>query len=377
MLLLALLPTLKTLAQRPTYKIDAESFGDDSRHWYGIRDKGNVINPRPGQQRYKDTQITEVADNVLLYQKNNGGWPKNYDMLAILTPDQIDSLKAVKNILNTTYDNGNTYTQLICLANVYNVTKVEKYKTAFLKGMDYILESQYGNGGWPQYYPLEDNYSRCITYNDGVMEGIMELLKDIIDQKPEYAFVDAQMVAKLKAAFDKGLDCILKTQINDIGKPTAWCQQYDEVKLTPAWARKFEPPSICNGESSGIVLFLMSIDHPSQQIIDAVDNAVVWFNQSKIYNTRVKTIPAPRMVTPFRISTTDRVVVTDTTAPPIWTRYYELNTHRPLFCNRDSKYVYSLAEVLRERRDGYGWYTYAPQKVLNQYADWKSSLSKK
>jgi PelA/Pel-15E family pectate lyase len=156
-----------------------------------------------------------------------------------------------------------------------------------------------------------------------------------------------------------------------MGKPTAWCQQYDEVKLTAAWARKFEPPSICNGESSDLVLFLMKLDHPSKPIVDAVQNAVAWFEASKIYNTRVKTIPAERMVTPFRISVTDRIVVTDTTAPPIWTRYYELKTHKPLFCNRDSKVVYSLAEVLRERRDGYGWYTYNPQKVLNHYHEWQ------
>lgn len=61
----------------------------------------------------------------------------------------------------------------------------------------------------------------------------------------------------------------------------------------------------------------------------------------------------------------------DSSAAPIWTRYYELKTHRPLFCNRDSKVVYSLAEVLRERRDGYGWYTYEPQKVLKAYPEWE------
>ena len=52
------------------------------------------------------------------------------------------------------------------------------------------------------------------------------------------------------------------------------------------------------------------------------------------------------------------------------TRYYELKTHVPLFCNRDSKVVYSLAEVDRERRDGYGWYTYEPQKVLKAFPEW-------
>lgn len=358
------------------YKIDAEAFGDNSRHWYGIKDKGNIINPLPDRPRYKSTDIIPVADNILLFQKNNGGWPKNYDVFAILSDAQKDSLTAAKGVLNTTYDNGSIYTQIACLANVYTETHIAKYKDAALKGLGFILASQYQNGGWPQYYPLESNYSRCITYNDGVFEGIIRLLYDIKNNKPEYTFVDDKLRAKLLAAYDKGLDCILKTQINDNGKPTAWCQQYDEVKLTPAWARKFEPPSICNGESSDLVLFLMQLDHPSKPIIDAVQNAVAWFQDSKIYNTRIKTISAPDEKTPFRISKSDRVVVTDTTAPPIWTRYYELKTHRPLFCNRDSKVVYSLAEVARERRDGYGWYTYSPQKILNKYPAWQQKWAR-
>lgn len=358
-------------AQTYKYKIDAEAFGDNSRHWYGIADKGNIINPLPGRPRYKPTDIIQVADNILLFQKTNGGWPKNYDVFAILSDEQKDSVIAAKDKLNTTYDNGTCYTQITALANVYTETHIEKYRDAAIRGLGFILASQYKNGGWPQYYPLENNYSRCITFNDGVFEGIIKLLYDIKISKPEYAFIDAKLREKLSAAYEKGMDCIIKTQIVDNGKPTAWCQQYDEVKLTPAWARKFEPPSICNGESCGIVLFMMQLDHPSQPVINAIQSAVAWFEASKIYNTRVKTIQAPKEQTPFRVSSTDRVAVTDPSAPPIWTRYYELGTHRPMFCNRDSKIVYSLAEVARERRDGYGWYTYAPQKVLDKYHAWQ------
>jgi len=107
-----------------------------------------------------------------------------------------------------------------------------------------------------------------------------------------------------------------------------------------------------------------------------VQYAVAWFKESEILETRVKVIPAPEMVTPYRISRTDRVAEHDPSAPPIWTRYYELKTHRPLFCNRDSKVVYSLAEVDRERRDGYAWYTYAPQKILNLYPAWQQKWAK-
>ncbi len=70
------------------------------------------------------------------------------------------------------------------------------------------------------------------------------------------------------------------------------------VPLQPAWARKFEPASICNGESADLVLFLMNLDHPDKRVVDAIQYAVKWFQDSKIYNTRVDVIPAPRMETP-------------------------------------------------------------------------------
>jgi PelA/Pel-15E family pectate lyase len=251
------------------------------------------------------------------------------------------------------------------------LTKKETYKTAAVKGLDYILAAQYANGGWPQYYPLENNYSRYITFNDDAYIGIMEVLKDIVDGKPAYDFLEKEERQRFTAAFNKGLDCILKTQINDNGRPTAWCQQHNEITLEPAWARKFEPPAICNGESVGIVMLLMNINNPSKAVKDAVQNAVSWFNESKIPDTKVLTVDAPEMITPYTVSKHDKVIVNSPGAAPIWTRYYELKTHRPIFCNRDSKIVYTLAEVDRERRDGYAWYTYEPQKVLNRYEAWK------
>lgn len=353
--------------------IDTALFEDNTHHWYDINEREAIIKPKPNQPRYKATQLKEVADNVLLYQKKNGGWAKNYDILAILTQAQKDTLMAAKNQSNTTFDNRSTYSQIALLCKVYFTIKDEQYKTGALKGIDFILAAQYPNGGWPQYYPLQENYSRHITFNDDAMSGVMFLLKDVIDGEPQYSFIDESRKQKIKAAFNKGIDCILKMQIND-GKPTAWCQQHDEVTLQPAWARKFEPPSITNGESSDIVLLLMSIKNPSKEIIAAVENAIVWFNESKILYTRVKTIDAPPVQYQFHATDKDKIIVTDSAAPPIWTRYYELKTHRPVFCNRDSKPVYSLSEVERERRTGYGWYTYEPQKVLDKYPEWKSKI---
>jgi PelA/Pel-15E family pectate lyase len=352
--------------------IDYAPFSDNTNHWYGIADKHNLINALPDKPRYKPTEIEKIADNMLLFQKDNGGWPKNYDFFAILTPEQVKLVKAGKSDTHTTFDNGNTYTQIAALAIAWQATKIERYKTGCIKGLEFILQSQYRNGGWPQFYPIEkNNYSSHITYNDGVMEGIMQLLKDILDNNSLYSFIDNNFKGKLQIAYNKGLDCILKTQIIDDGKLTVWGQQHDEVTLQPAWARKFEPACICNKESAELVLFLMSIDHPNKEIINSIQHAVSWFLDSRIYNTRIKTISAPRIITPYKVSVSDRIVIIDSMAPPIWTRYYELKTHRPIFCDRNSKIVYSLAEITRERRDGYGFYTYSPQEVIKKYPAWQ------
>jgi PelA/Pel-15E family pectate lyase len=362
-------------AQQSTQAFDTEMFEDNARHWYNIFDKHNVINPVPGRPRYKATQLQEIGDNILLFQQTNGGWPKNYDITAILSKEQKDTLLKNKSTIHTTFDNGTTFTHVSALANIYAQTKLARFKDAAVKGFDFILRAQYKNGGWPQYFPLENNYSKHITYNDGVITGIMRLLKDVADNKPAYAFIDPAKRKQITAAYNNGISCILKTQIREKGKLLAWCQQHDEVTLQPVWARAFEPAAICNQESADLVLFLMSVEKPSPEIREAITAAVQWFADSKILETRVVTVKAADTITAFRESKTDKVVVKDPAAPPIWTRFYELETHRPLFCNRDSKVVYSLAEVERERRDGYAWYTYAPKKAMDRFEAWKKKTA--
>lgn len=56
-----------------TPSIDVNAFSDAAHHWYDIHDKTNVINPLPNKPKYKPTEIAAIADNILLFQKNNGG----------------------------------------------------------------------------------------------------------------------------------------------------------------------------------------------------------------------------------------------------------------------------------------------------------------
>lgn len=351
--------------------VDTTDFLDSSHHWYDIYDEDKVITPSPNQPRYQIDRIEQIADNILRYQKINGGWPKNYDMLAILTESQKDSLIKAKGKTNTTFDNGATHTQIEYLAKAYTATKIERFKESCLKGMDFILAAQYPNGGFPQSYPDTSGYRKYITFNDGAMIGVMKVLHNIIQNKPWYSFVDSVRRVKVTQAFDKGVDCILKCQIIQEGKLTGWGQQHDNVNFRPQGARTFEPVSLGTEESADVVLLLMSFNNPKKEIVDAVQAAIKWLRESQIHGIRVETIEAPTIVFKYSTSKIDRVVIEDPQAPPIWARLYELGTNKPLFCNRDGKPVYSLAEVDRERRSGYSWYTYEPDRVLQEYPAWQ------
>jgi PelA/Pel-15E family pectate lyase len=57
--------------------------------------------------------------------------------------------------------------------------------------------------------------------------------------------------------------------------------------------------------------------------------------------------------------------------PPLWARFYEIGTNRPIFGGRDAVIRYSLAEVEPERRAGYRWYVDDPRQLLERdYPKW-------
>jgi PelA/Pel-15E family pectate lyase len=322
---------------------------------------------------YAGPEARRIAENLLLYQREVGGWDKNIDMSLPLGPVERAAIEKEKTTGLATIDNDSTFTQMEFLARVFVARPNERFKDsrfaeAFRRGFEYLLRAQYPNGGWPQFFPLRDGYWSHITYNDDAMIGVMKLLHEIAAAKPDYAFLTADERGRARRAVEKGIECILKTQVVINGKLTAWCAQHDEHTLAPAQGRAYEHASLSGSESVGVVEFLMSIDHPSPEIIRAIQSAVEWFRAVKISGIRVDAVPAPGSA-----KGTDRVVVTDPNAPPLWARFYELGTNRPIFSGRDSVIRYQLSEIEYERRNGYRWYVDRPAKLLDRdFPEWRA-----
>lgn len=83
---------------------------------------------------YATDEATRIADNVLLYQRPNGGWPKNIAMAAVLTELEKQDLAKNKNLTDTTIDNGASFTQLVYLARVTTAKSIERHRAAFERG---------------------------------------------------------------------------------------------------------------------------------------------------------------------------------------------------------------------------------------------------
>jgi pectinesterase len=325
----------------------------------------SVVSGQP-KEWYGSEEALKIAENVLLYQRNVGGWPKNTPMHRALTESQKDELRKLQAVgEGATTDNGATFMELNFLSKVYGRTQKEDIKKAFLKGIDYLLAAQYENGGWPQFYPQRKGYYTHITYNDDSMVHIMQVVKAIAEKNGYYSISpDDATVLKAKKAFQKGIDIILKTQYKQHGVLSVWCAQHDEITLQPAQARSYELPSLSGGESPGIVLLLMSLDKPSPEIVNSIQSAVAWFNKVKINGFKMEAFTN-------KDGLKDRRIFADKDAPPMWARFYELEDNRPFFCDRDGIKKYSLAEIGHERRNGYSWYGTGPQRVLDEYKKWQ------
>ena len=319
-------------------------------------------------------EARRIGDQILLYQRNTGGWPKNIDMSRELSEDEREQVKKDKTkTTDSTIDNGATTQQMYFLAGLYQTTLQPRYKEGFLHGLDYLLSGQYENGGWPQIWPGSHGYHLHITYNDNAIYNILKLFQAVIDEDFPYGgdLVDDAMRGRLKKSFDLAIECILESQIKVNGKPTVWCQQYDEKTLLPASARAFELPSYCSSESAPLVRLLMSLPDPDKRVKEAVHAAMKWFDTYKLTGLRYTRSQKGSG------GQANARLYEDPEARPIWARYYDLQYSEPFVCDRDGLPRRRLEQIGTERRNGYKWFDTAPASLYAQYNEWADKYDKK
>ena len=318
---------------------------------------------------YATPEALRVADTILSFQTPAGGWGKNADRSGPpRRPGEhwspLDAgRKGGWNYVGT-IDNGATTTEMRFLARVQaqSPAQREACRAAFLKGLRYLLNAQYPNGGFPQVYPLQGGYHDAITLNDDAMLKVVELLLDAGSAQGDYAFVPAALSGEARAAAERGIALFVAAQQGAGGQRTGWGQQHDALSLALAGARNFEPAALASGESANLLLFLMRLPEPSHALRQSVHAGVGWLRAAALRDLAWQAGAAD----------TGRRLVPAPGAGEIWARYYDAHSLMPVFGDRDRSVHDDVNELSIERRNGYAWFLTSPARAIARYAAWSS-----
>ncbi|WP_171019031.1 pectate lyase [Microbulbifer harenosus] len=297
-----------------------------------------------------------LADSLLTYQTPSGGWSKRTDMS---TPRQPGQQFGTEKDYVPTFDNYATTTQFWVMVNACNAHQDRRYCDSASRALNLILLAQYPNGGWPQSFPLRGKYHDDITFNDDAIANLLKVVGAAAEGDERLAFLAADLKAQAKHSLVRALDMLVATQVEVNGEPTIWGAQHDDETLEPTSARAFEPVALATSESADLVLFLMTLKNPPENVRKAIDSANRWFEQHQMHGLR------------YRRGDELPALIPDDDADPLWARFYDIESDRPVFGDRDGQVYFELDKVSAERRAGYGWYTERPYKALKEYRKWQ------
>ncbi|PTT87739.1 pectate lyase [Pelomonas sp. HMWF004] len=328
---------------------------------------------------YGGEAALQVARNILSFQTPAGGWGKNQprdrpprlpgqafvadNNSKRAAPGDFDLAQDTQWSYVGTIDNDATITEIRFLAKVAAQLPGEAgepYRLSAQRGMAYLLAAQFPNGGWPQVWPLQGGYHDAITLNDNALVEVAELMGEAGRGEAGLGFLPAAERAAAAAAAQRAVRLLLATQVRVNGRLTLWAQQHDALTLAPSSARNYEPPALCSGESAKALQFLMSQPQPSAEVIQAVRAGMALLRQLPVRDRAWVKVDEAQ----------GRRLVAQPGAGPLWARYYDPVTLKPVFGDRDKSLHDDVADISLERRNGYAWWGNWPVKALAAYDAW-------
>lgn len=346
--------------------LSVSGFDDAVHHWQMKRGSD--------YPRHEQSDIRAIADNILLMQRNHGGWVQNRDPLQVMSADDVAQLLVEKGDPRGSFDNRNVFTQIEYLMGAFALTNEPRYREGAERGLDYLLRNQFeGCGGWPHTVPAETAYQSRLTVADEVFSGPLTLLRRVSEARAPFDTFDAQSRAAAQAALARGETCLLRLQVRQGDRLAGWAGQYDPVTLSPMGGRSFELAGMVSEETVAIMKYLMSIRDPSPEVIASVTGAAEWLRAVQIEGVKLETVTLDEEQSyRYHNAKFDRRLVADPDAPPLWARFYDITDNTPVLANRDGGRVERYDQIDPERRTGYSWYGNWPSKLLDRdYPEWR------
>jgi PelA/Pel-15E family pectate lyase len=106
----------------------------------------------------------------------------------------------------------------------------------------------------------------------------------------------------------------------------------------------------------------MRIPNPSPRVIVSIESGAAWLKSVAIEG---------QVWTGSRSDSAGRHLEPHPGVAPIWARFYDITTNKPIFGDRDKTIHDDVADLSLERRNGYAWFSSAPQQALDAYIAWR------
>jgi PelA/Pel-15E family pectate lyase len=211
--------------------------------------------PEGGWNYFIDFEVKGLAEYYDEYFSERWGWEEHTKF-----PD------------NSTFDDEVSQSATLFLLRLYDTTQDPAYRTPLLDALEFLLESQYPNGGWPQRYPLRSDYTAAYTFNDGAIFNNIMVLLEAYDRLGRTAYLEAAR---------RGMDFYI---ISQLPAPQAgWAQQYGR-DMKPTRGRKFELATVSAGQTADNITDLFTIYKASgdTRYLDPIPAALDWLDASAI-----------------------------------------------------------------------------------------------
>jgi len=184
---------------------------------------------------------------------------------------------------NATFDDRVSTDAARFLLRIYLVKRDPTYKQPLERAIRFVLESQYPVGGWPQRYPLRNefshhgrpDYTSYITFNDDVVWENVRFLIECYIGLGEQRFLDP---------IRRGMEIYLLTQ--KAAPQAGWAQQYT-LDLKPVGARTYEPEALLPDYTAAHVDILMTFYRLTgeSRFLARIPEALDWLDSCRLPET--------------------------------------------------------------------------------------------
>jgi PelA/Pel-15E family pectate lyase len=287
------------------------------------------------------TAATQVADGLIAAQHPSGGWHYFYDFGGPESRKRwYDTIGRNAWRLeefqydwgNATFDDAGTSESMQFLLRLYVEKNDERFKPALDKALNFVLESQYPIGGWPQRYPVNpvklhghDDYTADITFND-----------DVAGENIRFLIMYQQTIGdpRIPDAILRAMSVYLVTQQ---GQPQPGWGLKHTLDLKPAGARTYEPKALATHTTFANIRQLMDFYRLTGETkyLARIPEALDWLDSVRLPDADGKTNRHPTFI--------------------------ELGTNKGLFIHRRGSNVVN----------GEYYYDYDPTFTLGHYSSFR------